>query len=164
MLAPSQTAEAAEFSSRYWLNVSGQAFPVTDHLQSAQYVKAASDEFDSPGPWTFEDMWRRGWARVRIDDGTIEVQVGPDQQLTPAQSAWLNAVDDGLLRRGGRAFAAVGWKRAEVGGSASKQPVPLTVGKLRTSQPPRTVEAALAQVQRLREQSSRRGGEADAQE
>jgi hypothetical protein len=163
-MVPIAKARDVEPERRYWLDQEGRAYLVADHLQGAQSVKAASDEFDKPGPWTFENMWRRGWARVRIDDGTIEVQVGPDQQPTPDQSAWLNAAGDELSRRRGREFAAVGWNRAEGGDSVSKGPVPLTAGKPRAPQPPRTVEAALAQVQRLREQSSRHAGETDAQE
>jgi hypothetical protein len=157
-------ASEVELQGRYWLDHEGRAYSVVDHLQGAQYLKAASDEFDKPGPRTFEDMWRGGGARVRIEGGTIEVQVGPDQQLTPDQSAWLNAAADELSRRGGREFAAVGWKRAGTSDSDSKEPVPLTAGKPRVPRPPRTVEEALAQAQRLREQSSRRTGETDAQE
>lgn len=164
MFTASTPSSAVTGDGRYWLDKEGRAYSVADHLQGAQYAKAASDEFDKPGPWTFEDMWGRGWARVRIEGGTIEVQVGTEQQLTPDQSTWLNAAADELSRRTAREFAAIGWKRADAGGSASKQPVPLTGGKPRVPQPPRTVEAALAQVQRLREQSSRRAGETGAQD
>lgn len=81
--------ENVKGNARYWLDKTGEAWLVSDHLLAAQYAKADSDEYDKPGPWSYEDMWRHGWARVHTERECIWADGLDGTDFTRLQKTWL---------------------------------------------------------------------------
>jgi hypothetical protein len=77
---------------RYWLRADGAALEVSDHLQSAQYAKAASDEEDRPITWGYADMLRHGWMRIHIEHHRVWADGAAGHTATPPQQQWIAAV------------------------------------------------------------------------
>lgn len=81
--------ESARPGHRFWLRADGTAFEVSDHLQSAQYLKTASDESDRPIPWGYADMFRHGWMRIHVENHRIWADGAAGDTATPPQQQWL---------------------------------------------------------------------------
>lgn len=91
-MAPFKTLtppESVRPDRRYWLRADGAAFEVSDHLQSARYIQAASDEADRPIPWGYADMFRHGWMRIHIEDHRIWADGAEGSAATAEQQQWL---------------------------------------------------------------------------
>jgi len=93
--------ESVRPDRRYWLWADGAAFEVSDHLQSAQYAQAASDEADRPIPWGYEDMFRHGWMRIHIEHHCVWADGAAGHTATPPQQQWLAAVRTALSGEAG---------------------------------------------------------------
>lgn len=88
--------ESVRPDRRYWLRADGAAFEVSDHLQSAQYVQAVSDESDRPIPWGYADMFRHGWMRIHLEQHRIWADGAAGHAATPPQQQWLVAARTSL--------------------------------------------------------------------
>ena len=162
MLTTLVSPDAVAPNTRYWLDTTAQAMLVSDHLWGAQYAKAASDEYERPGPWNFEDMWRNGWVRIHVEEEVILIDAGPTSKPNPAQEAWLNAAANFLAQKTGKKVRLSSHPDGEQYDSptADEAPPPITPARPASlnRSPSRTIAEATAQVERLRAQSSRNLG------
>ena len=110
---------------RYWLRADGIAFEVSDHLQSAQYAQAASDETDRPIPWGYADMFRYGWMRIHIEDNRIWADGATGDTATPPQQQWLDTAKTALSSEAGTPPVLSAIEQAhEVGATTEPQTAP----------------------------------------
>ncbi len=117
--------ESVRPGQRYWLRADGVAFGVSDHLQSAQYLKAASDESDRPIPWGYADMFRHGWMRIHIEDHRIWADGADGHTATPPQQQWLDTAKTALSSEAGTPAVLSAIEQAhEVGATTEPQTAP----------------------------------------
>jgi|UniRef100_UPI003783FE5D hypothetical protein len=117
--------ESARPGHRFWLRADGTAFEVSDHLQSAQYLKAASDEADRPIPWGYADMFRHGWMRIHIEDHRIWADGAAGHTATPPQQQWLDTAKTALSSEAGTPPVISAIEQAhEVGATTEPQTAP----------------------------------------
>lgn len=103
-MSPFSTAtapEAIRVSCRYWLRADGLAFEVSDHLHSAQYAQAESDESDRPVPWGYQDMFRHGWIRLHVEPNRLWADGDSKRQPTAEQARWMEAALAALTTKEG---------------------------------------------------------------
>jgi len=93
--------ESVRPGQRHWLRADGVAFGVSDHLQSAQYLKSASDESDREIPWGYADMFRHGWMRIHIEDHRIWADGAEGSAATAEQQQWLATAKTAITGEGG---------------------------------------------------------------
>jgi|GEM_PF-2267326 len=105
--------ESARPGHRFWLRADGTAFEVSDHLQSAQYVQAASDEADRPIPWGYADMFRHGWMRIHLENNRIWADGAAGHTATPPQQQWLVAARTALSSEAGTPTVLSATKQAQ---------------------------------------------------
>ncbi len=117
--------ESVRPDQRYWLRADGAAFEVSDHLQSAQYVQAASDESDRPIPWGYADMFRHGWMRIHVENNRIWADGAAGYAATPQQQQWLAAARSAISGEAGAPTVLSAIEQAhEVGATTGPQTEP----------------------------------------
>ena len=118
-------AESVRPGQRFWLRADGIAFEVGDHLQSAQYAQAASDESDRPIPWGYADMFRHGWRRIHIEDHRIWADGETGHKATPQQQQWLDTAKTAISSEAGTPPVLSAIEQAhEVGATTDPQTAP----------------------------------------